>query len=81
MRGQIAVVTSQTLFPFTEYVFSVSYLSPGSKPGPFFDEHIEGDGPTVFTHACKMGLEGIDRRARGRHDLRGRSASRRHGRS
>jgi hypothetical protein len=21
--------------------------------------HIEGDGPTVFAHACKMGLEGI----------------------
>jgi hypothetical protein len=56
---QIAVATSQTFFPFTEYVFSVSYLSPGSKPGLFFDEHIEGDGPTVFAHACKMGLEGI----------------------
>jgi bifunctional non-homologous end joining protein LigD len=24
-----------------------------------FNEHIEGDGPTVFAHACKMGLEGI----------------------
>ena len=53
------MVTSQTLFPFTEYVFSVSYLSLGSKPGLFFDEHTEGDGPTVFAHACKMGLEGI----------------------
>jgi len=21
-----------------------------------FNEHIEGDGPTVFAHACKMGL-------------------------
>jgi hypothetical protein len=21
--------------------------------------HIEGDGPTVFAHGCKMGLEGI----------------------
>ena len=20
-----------------------------------FNEHIEGDGPTVFAHACKMG--------------------------
>jgi hypothetical protein len=30
-------------------------------------EHIEGDGPTVFAHARKMGLEGIvsKRRARG----------------
>jgi ATP-dependent DNA ligase len=40
--------------------------SPGSssivakaRPGIRFNEHIEGDGPTVFAHACKMGLEGI----------------------
>jgi bifunctional non-homologous end joining protein LigD len=24
-----------------------------------FNEHIEGAGPTVFAHACKVGLEGI----------------------
>jgi bifunctional non-homologous end joining protein LigD len=24
-----------------------------------FNEHLEGDGPTVFAHACKLGLEGI----------------------
>jgi bifunctional non-homologous end joining protein LigD len=24
-----------------------------------FNEHIEADGPTVFAHACRMGLEGI----------------------
>ena len=24
-----------------------------------FSEHIEGDGPAVFRHACAMGLEGI----------------------
>ena len=24
-----------------------------------FNEHIEGDGPTIFAHACKLGLEGI----------------------
>jgi bifunctional non-homologous end joining protein LigD len=28
-------------------------------PGMRFNEHIEGDGPTVFAHACKLGLEGI----------------------
>jgi hypothetical protein len=22
-----------------------------------FNEHIEADGPTVFAHACKLGLE------------------------
>jgi bifunctional non-homologous end joining protein LigD len=28
-------------------------------PGIRFNEHIEGDGPTVFVHACKHGLERI----------------------
>jgi bifunctional non-homologous end joining protein LigD len=28
-------------------------------PGIRFNEHIEGDGPTVFVCACKLGLEGI----------------------
>jgi bifunctional non-homologous end joining protein LigD len=27
--------------------------------GLHFNEHLEGDGPIVFAHACKMGLEGI----------------------
>jgi bifunctional non-homologous end joining protein LigD len=30
-----------------------------ARPGIRFNEHIEGDGPTVFGHACKMELEGI----------------------
>jgi bifunctional non-homologous end joining protein LigD len=30
-----------------------------ASPGIRFNEHIEGDRPTVFAHACKMGLEGI----------------------
>ena len=24
-----------------------------------FNEHLKGDGDTVFRHACKLGLEGI----------------------
>ena len=28
-------------------------------PGLRLNEYIEADGPTVFAHACKMGLEGI----------------------
>jgi bifunctional non-homologous end joining protein LigD len=28
-------------------------------PRPRFNEHMEGDGETVFRHACKLGLEGI----------------------
>jgi hypothetical protein len=27
-------------------------------PGIRFNEHMEGDGETVFRHACKLGLEG-----------------------
>jgi hypothetical protein len=27
-----------------------------ARRGIRFNEHIEGDGPTVFAHACKMGL-------------------------
>jgi bifunctional non-homologous end joining protein LigD len=35
-------------------------LPPGrTSAGIRFNEHMEGDGPTVFAHACKMGLEGI----------------------
>jgi bifunctional non-homologous end joining protein LigD len=30
-----------------------------ASPGIRFNEHMEGDGPTVFAHACKLGLEGI----------------------
>jgi bifunctional non-homologous end joining protein LigD len=28
-------------------------------PGIRFNEHMGGDGETVFRHACKLGLEGI----------------------
>jgi len=30
-----------------------------AAPGLRLNEHIEADGPTVFAHACQMGLEGI----------------------
>jgi len=30
-----------------------------AAPGPRLNEHIQADGPTVFAHACEMGLEGI----------------------
>jgi bifunctional non-homologous end joining protein LigD len=31
----------------------------GAGPGIRLNEHMEGDGPTVFVHACKLGFEGI----------------------
>src|SRR5262249_51839575 len=38
-----------------------------------FNEHIEGDGLTVFAHACKMGLEGIVSKRKGSSYRSGRS--------
>jgi bifunctional non-homologous end joining protein LigD len=34
-------------------------LAASRASGLRFNEHLEGDGPTVFAHACKLGLEGI----------------------
>jgi len=44
-----------------------------ARPGIRFNEHIEGDGPTVFAHACKMGLEGIVSKRKGSTYRSGRS--------
>jgi hypothetical protein len=33
-----------------------------ARPGIRFNERIEGDGETVFRHACKLGLERYVRR-------------------
>ena len=33
-----------------------------AAPGLRLNEHIEADGPTVFAHACKMGLEVVSKR-------------------
>src|SRR5256886_1082355 len=42
-------------------------------PGLRLNEHIEADGPTVFAHACKMGLQGIGSEPRTSTDRSGRS--------
>jgi bifunctional non-homologous end joining protein LigD len=44
-----------------------------ARPGIRFNEHIEGDGPTVFAHACKLGLEGIVSKRRDSRYRSGRS--------
>ena len=38
---------------------TLTSLLTKARPGVRVNEHIEADGPTVFAHACKMGLEGI----------------------
>jgi bifunctional non-homologous end joining protein LigD len=34
-------------------------LGRGKRRAIQYSEHLTGDGPTVFDHACRMGLEGI----------------------
>src|SRR5262245_3780451 len=43
-------------------------------PGLRLNEHIEADGPSVFAHACKMGLEGIVSKRKGSTYRSGRSS-------
>jgi bifunctional non-homologous end joining protein LigD len=47
---------------------------PSLAPEIRFNEHIEGDGPTVFAHACKLGLEGIVSKRKDSAYRSGRSA-------
>ena len=35
-----------------------------ARPGIRFNEHMEGDGPTVFAHACELASKGSSRSAR-----------------
>jgi len=44
-------------------------------PGMRFNEHIEGDGPIVFAHACQLGLEGIVSKRLGSRYRSGRAGS------
>jgi bifunctional non-homologous end joining protein LigD len=41
--------------------------------GVSFNEHIEGDGATLFKHACKLGLEGIVSKHKNSRYISGRS--------
>jgi bifunctional non-homologous end joining protein LigD len=41
--------------------------------GVRFNEHMEGDGETVFRHACKFGLEGIVSKRLGSPYISGRT--------
>jgi bifunctional non-homologous end joining protein LigD len=38
---------------------TLASLLKRTAPGLRLNEHIQADGPTVFAHACKMGLEGM----------------------
>jgi bifunctional non-homologous end joining protein LigD len=45
--------------PLIERKARLAALLNGASPGLILAEHLDGDGPTIFRHACSMGLEGI----------------------
>jgi ATP-dependent DNA ligase len=40
-------------------LLGVTDMLAGSTDAIRFSEAVEGDGPTIFAHACRLGLEGI----------------------
>jgi ATP-dependent DNA ligase len=52
---------------------SLEMILAKAGPGIRFNEHMEGDGETVFRHACKLGLEGIVSKRLGSPYVSGRS--------
>jgi bifunctional non-homologous end joining protein LigD len=53
---------------------TLASLLAKAASGLRLNEHIEADGPTVFAHACKMGLEGIVSKRKGSSYRTGRSS-------
>jgi bifunctional non-homologous end joining protein LigD len=47
-----------------------------ADPGIRLSEHLDGDGETIFTHACRLGAEGIVAKRRDRLYRSGRCADR-----
>jgi len=45
--------------PLGERKAKLARLLAGATAGIVFNEHTDEDGPTVFEHACRFGLEGI----------------------
>src|SRR5215469_11995119 len=45
--------------PFLDRKAALTRLLRDTKVGILLNEHVAGDGPTVFAHACRLGAEGI----------------------
>jgi bifunctional non-homologous end joining protein LigD len=45
--------------PLEERKAKLEQLITGAPAGILYSEHLEGDGATIFAHACKLGFEGI----------------------
>jgi bifunctional non-homologous end joining protein LigD len=50
--------------PLEERKAKLEKLLTGRRAGIRFSEHLDGDGGTIFEHACKLGLEGIVSKSR-----------------
>jgi hypothetical protein len=51
----------------------IAGLLGSATPALRFNEHIEADGPTVFQHACKLGLKRIVSKRKDSYYVSGRS--------
>ena len=51
----------------------VTTAERAGNTGIVFNEDVEGDGPVVFAHACRLGLEGIVSKRKGSKYQSGRS--------
>ncbi len=45
--------------PFLDRKAGLARMLRGTDTRILFNEHVAGDGPTVFEHACQLGAEGI----------------------
>ena len=45
--------------PFLDRKAALARLLRDTEEGILLNEHVAGDGPTVFEHACRLGAEGI----------------------
>ena len=45
--------------PFLDRKAALARLLRNTEAGILLNEHVAGDGPTVFEHACRLGAEGI----------------------
>ena len=45
--------------PFLDRKAALARLLRDTEAGIVLNEHVAGDGPTVFEHACRLGAEGI----------------------
>ena len=61
--------------PFETRKATLASVLAKAASGLRLNEHIEADGPTVFAHACKMGLEGIVSKRKASRYRSGRSGT------